>query len=416
MSGGFVAGFLRGAVLSVVVVSAVSLVAPLPPRDPGKSSQVDLSTPDGSGFNAERKDSNPVLPNTDSQVSKDATTQPELEATDADKPITGTETAAQPETESTMEMPAVTADTGDDTIALSVPEAEQETTSITPPALGLAMPAIDNPVTDIPVNRLPIINAPDVEIDDRPAVDSNGNQQSSEAPGAEDGTVVSPRVEPSGDGALMKNRMPYQNPNDKPLMSVILLDAGDDGLGQDVLMTFSFPVTFALDAAKEGVTADAKILHQAGFEVMTLAPEGLSGDPALGPVFATMPESIGLVSRSATGLQADQDLAEKLIAGLAASGHGLVTYDAGFNTTDKKAAKAGVPSGVVFRVLDGDRESAAVIKRYLDRAVLEAEQVGHVIVLGRTYPETVTSLFSWAVSAKSASVALVPVSAAMLSR
>jgi polysaccharide deacetylase 2 family uncharacterized protein YibQ len=67
-------------------------------------------------------------------------------------------------------------------------------------------------------------------------------------------------------------------------------------------------------------------------------------------------------------------------------------------------------------VLDRERESGVVIKRYLDRAALKAGQVGRVVVIGHSYPETVTALFSWAMSDRPATVALAPVSAVLLAK
>ncbi|NOX41753.1 MAG: hypothetical protein GXP05_14995, partial [Alphaproteobacteria bacterium] len=68
MSGGFGAGFVKGAFISLIGIGAVSLVMPLGQVDPAGKTQVDLSTPASSGFNAARSDTNPVLPVTDQKV------------------------------------------------------------------------------------------------------------------------------------------------------------------------------------------------------------------------------------------------------------------------------------------------------------------------------------------------------------
>jgi len=54
-----------------------------------------------------------------------------------------------------------------------------------------------------------------------------------------------------------------------------------------------------------------------------------------------------------------------------------------------------------------------VITRYLDRAAFAAGQEGQVIVVGHTYSDTVTALFSWALGSRSENVALAPVSAVL---
>ena len=60
MSGGFGAGFIKGMLVSAVAAAALSLALPLDPLDPKGKTQVDLNTPEGSGFNAERADTNPI--------------------------------------------------------------------------------------------------------------------------------------------------------------------------------------------------------------------------------------------------------------------------------------------------------------------------------------------------------------------
>jgi len=170
----------------------------------------------------------------------------------------------------------------------------------------------------------------------------------------------------------------------------------------------------------------AKALAQSGYEVLAVTPSGASEmsasenaadtTKALSKIFATIPEAVGLIDPISADMQSSPKLADEVIAALKKSGYGLLTYDIGLNPVDKKARHAGLASGVVFRVLDAERESGIVIKRYLDRAVVEAQKTGQVIVVGRTYPETVSALFSWTLSAKSATIALAPVSAALLAQ
>ena len=53
-------------------------------------------------------------------------------------------------------------------------------------------------------------------------------------------------------------------------------------------------------------------------------------------------------------------------------------------------------------------------QKVTDRAAFAAAQEGSVIVLGHTYSETVTALYSWALGSRSESVALAPLSAVLL--
>ena len=419
MSGGFGAGFVKGMLVSAVAAAALSLALPLDPLDPKQKTQVDLSTPEGSGFNAERVDTNPVLPDTDQSVAeevKETAPRPEGEPPEARAPVADTTPADQPEAGDVAGLPEVE---GGGELALMLPEAgapaaESPGTATPPAALGLPMPEIDDPVTEIPINRLPIVNAPATEVEEP-------------APPGEEARpeIAEPEAAPAADiadTALMRNRAPYSNPTGKPLMSVILIYVGEEGLDSEVLQSFAFPVSFAIDPTEEGATAEAKRLRAAGFEVLALAPESLTGPAAadagaaVSALLARLPEAVALIDRPAAALQRDAQASDAVIASLGQSGHGLLTYDLGLNATDRKARRQGLFAGTVFRVLDAERESGTVIKRYLDRAVLEAGKTGRVIVLGRSYPETVTALFSWALGPKSAAVSLAPVSAVLLAR
>ncbi|NOX73353.1 MAG: hypothetical protein GXP03_06950 [Alphaproteobacteria bacterium] len=414
MSGGFGIGFFKGTLFSLIGLSALSLAMPLTPVDPGKASQVDLTTPTGSGFNAERKDINPVLPDTDQSVVKEGVSKPVSEAT-PENPATDTTTAKQPQSQSGVELGSVEA--GDAGADVTTPKGDAPLVN-TPPVLGLPMPEIDAPVREIPVNRLPVVDPPATEVDAPPAIDG---AESSAADALDASTVA---ANTAAKGALLRNKTVFQNPSGKPLMSIILLDAGAEGLKKEDLLTFSFPVTFALDPNAAGVTADAKVYARKGFEVLAMAPTGTQAleaaendadiAAALSGIFARIPQAVGLVDQPEATLQQSPKLAAQVIASFEETGHGLLTYDIGLNSTDQKARSAGIYADTVFRVLDSEGENATKIKRYLNRAVLEAGKNGSVIVIGRTYPETVTALFSWALSAKSATISLAPVSAVLL--
>ncbi len=417
MSSGFGMGFFKGALFSLIGLSALSLVSPLTPPDPGRASQVDLTTPTGSGFNAERKDINPVLPVTDQSVAKESLQQPVAEAA-PENPVTDTASAAQPENQSAVVLPDVK--NGEDGANVATSQGDAAPVN-TPPVLGLPMPQIDAPVREIPVNRLPVIDPPATEVE----APQSGASITPDPALKVASSVISevPQVAPLIKGALIRNKVAFDNPSGKPLMSIILLDAGAKGLDNEVLLTFSFPVTFALDPGRASVTADAKTFARKGFEVLALAPRGaqalVAGEndadivAALSAIFAKLPQAVGMIDQTDAKLQKSPKLADQVIAAFEQSGHGLLTYDIGLNSTDQKAQRAGVFADTVFRVLDSNGESATVIKRYLNRAVLEAGKNGRVIVVGRTYPETVTALFSWALSAKSATITLAPISAVL---
>ncbi len=441
MSGGFGAGFLKGAVVALIGLAAVSLIAPQPQRDPGQDSQTALATPPGSGFNAERRDTSPVLPAGDQGVAvEDTAPRPAAADTESSRPDADTASADRPAPQAGV----AALGPADDGAADSAPaapaagDAGPERDAM-PPALGMPAPEVDAPVTEIPVNRLPTVTPPATSVTQPVAggdtgdsgvagtgadgaEDSGVTRLAGAAPGAETGAGTG--TEPAPATPFARFRLPFTRPEGRPLMAVILIDAGEAGLDAEVLTTFSFPVTFALDPNAPGVTARAKAFRAAGnFEIAALAPIAASGlakehDAArvratLTAAFARLPEAIALVDEPEALIQQTPGLGEQVVAVLAEQGRGLVTYDLGLNTTGRKARAAGIPAGTVFRVLDADRESGIVIKRYLDRAALEARKTGAVIVLGHTYPETVTALFSWALSAKAGAVALAPLSAVL---
>ncbi len=435
MSGGFGAGFIKGMALSVMVAGVLSLVSPLSPKDPASSSQVNLTTPAGSGFNAARDDTNPVLPNTDQRVVKESAPKPEPRQASPSAPVADTLPALRPAAiAGGIEQKKVSA--GDTSLALAVPSAVDRPVP-RPAALGVPMPKIDNPVANIPSNEMPAPDAPNVPQIATPPVMNETAPPPNTAPktstlasqsAANPAKPVAPDVSmppeimlsvPRSDpAAIRRNRVVFENPDNKPLFSIILIDVGKEGLANEVLRSFTFPVTYALDPSAAGATADAKFLSQGGFEILSLPPSKGADitSESLNQAFAKLPESVGLVDWPNAGIQASAKQSDQVVATLLKTGHGLVTYDIGQDGADQKARHGGVFSAKIYRILDAERESGVVIKRYLNRAVLEAGKTGKVIVIGHTYPETVTALFSWALSSKSASVVLAPISAALLTQ
>jgi len=423
MSSGFGAGFTRGLLVSAVAAAALSLVVPLPPVDPGAKSQVDLTTPRGSGFDAARHDTSPVLPRTDQSVAKDSAPVPEAKPASPVAPRADTSPARQPDALGEVAaLPNTPPAKGED-LALKTPKGDSAPAS-PPPALGVPMPAIDNPVSQIPAHPAKAVaNPPTTELSGPPNINQDGSTTPPATPTAMPAAM--PLVTPAqpDSGAIRQNRVAFENPKAQPLFSIVLIDAGSDGLDDEVLRTFTIPITFALDPDAPGATARAKRLRAAGFEILALAPKALvaaankpDGDiaPALNAALARLPEAVGLLDRIKPRIEGAPRREDQLIADLKKQGLGLLTYDIGKSGANLKARHAGVFAGTVYRILDSQRESGTVIKRYLDRAVLEAGKTGKVIVVGHSYPETVTALFSWAISSKSARVALAPVSASLL--
>jgi hypothetical protein len=250
----------------------------------------------------------------------------------------------------------------------------------------------------IPTERLP-------RIGDAPAAD----------PGAAAASPDSAAEAPAR--ALDRFAAPFENPSGRPLLGVILIDLGDQGIDRAALATLPFPVTFAIPAGRPDAAAAAAAHRAAGYEVVILAeglPAGATAadiEVAFGAFLAAVPEAVAVLDAPEGGFQGDRTAAGQVAMILADTGHGLILHDRGLNTAAQLAARAGVPAALVFRDLDRAGENPSTIRRYLDRAVFKAGQEGRVLVLGRTRPETVTAIFSWAMEGRAETVAFAPVSA-----
>jgi polysaccharide deacetylase 2 family uncharacterized protein YibQ len=212
---------------------------------------------------------------------------------------------------------------------------------------------------------------------------------------------------------------PFDRTETRPLISVILIDAPDDRLDIDTLTQFSFPVAFAIDPARPDAAERAAAYRAAGFEVLMMAsviPEGATAsdtEVALSVARARVPEAVALIDTPDSRVQSDRVVLEAVVGTAAGEGQGLIAFPRGLNTAEQMAERAGVPAATLFRLLDDEDQRATVITRFLGRAEFAAVQEGAVIVAGRTRPDTVTALFSWALGDRNEGVAIAPVSAVL---
>lgn len=222
---------------------------------------------------------------------------------------------------------------------------------------------------------------------------------------------------PADTGALSANAVPFLREPAADLFSVILIDVGEDGLDRDALTTFSFPVTFAIDATRPDAAEAASIYRASGYEVILIPgplPEGANArdvETNFEQFLSIVPVAVAVMDAPEGRAQTNRNQLQALTAILSATGHGLVLMDQGLNTAQQVAATAGVPHSLVFRTLDAERENASTVQRYLDRAAFKAGQEGSVVMIGHTYDETVKGLFSWALEGKGESIQLAPISA-----
>ena len=209
----------------------------------------------------------------------------------------------------------------------------------------------------------------------------------------------------------------FDNPDNKPLMSIVLID-GPDAFGGEALQDFPYPLTFAVDPSVPDAAARMARHRAAGFEVMLLAdlPKGATAqdaEVAMATWFDRMPETVGVLEGVGSGVQSARDLSDQVTAIAKGTGRGLVLQSNGLNTAQKLAARDGVPSAVVFRDFDGAGQTPVVIRRFLDQAAFRAGQEGAVIMLGRIRPDTISALLLWGLQDRASRVALAPVSAAL---
>jgi polysaccharide deacetylase 2 family uncharacterized protein YibQ len=217
----------------------------------------------------------------------------------------------------------------------------------------------------------------------------------------------------------------FDNPEDKPLMSIVLMDTGVDldaaAIGLPALSSFPYPVSFAVDANLPDATARMQRYRDEGFDVLAIVDLPTGAQPtdaevSLGVAFDKLPQVVGILEGTGAGLQGSREVSDQVTGILKASGHGLVTQSKGLNSMPNLALKEGVPAVAVFRDFDSEGQQARVIRRFLDQAAFKAGQEGGVIMLGRLRPETIEALLVWGLADRAGSVALAPVSAVLLSQ
>ncbi|CTQ50587.1 divergent polysaccharide deacetylase family protein [Jannaschia donghaensis] len=224
---------------------------------------------------------------------------------------------------------------------------------------------------------------------------------------------------PPPKGALDLQAANFENPNDLPLMSIVLIDDPAFDVDRESLTAFDFPVTFAIDPTRPDAAEVAAVYRAAGHEVVALAdifPQGATPqdiEVAASAMRRALPQAVGLLDRASGGVAGDRAALDALLPALEEAGMGLLAHPAGLNTGVTTARREGVPATTLYRVLDDDAERAPVIVRYLDRATFEAAQDGTTVVLGRATSQTVTAIYSWRLGNRAEQVAAAPLSAVL---
>jgi polysaccharide deacetylase 2 family uncharacterized protein YibQ len=228
----------------------------------------------------------------------------------------------------------------------------------------------------------------------------------------------------AADNALEFNATDFER-DERPLLGVILLDIGADGLDVDKLKKLNAPITIAILADASDASERALEYNDAGFEVIAMASDDNADalkkannaaqvQNALDVTFSNVPHAIGLMDNEQGSLQKNNRMSGEIVNSLKATGHGLVTFAKGLNAIDRVAGAAGVRSAKIERAIDAKGEGKIQMVRYLDRASLDAGRDGSVIILGTTTKETVATIAVWLLSSKGQNLAIAPASAVLL--
>ncbi len=366
--------------------------APAPPEAPAEPSPTIEAAPEA-GTNG----SAPVAPKTDAL--------PEAGAAPDSPPAVGAEAVPTPDV--APEDAAPEAEPEPQPEALPEPEtaepesAEPETSEPTEPERAGTLEAaggLGNLAPDVKVNRLPSI----------------GGQTEAAVPGAE----LAPGGAPAG-SAITRFAATFENPENRPVMAILLIDEGGARSSVSDMEAFPFPVSYVVDAARPDASEAMADYRAAGREVvaMTPLPDGAAPkdvEVSFETYLARMPEVVAVMDTRDAGFQSGRQVAAQVAEILAANGMGMITYSKGLNAATQIAGREGVPAKLVFREFDNDGQDGAAIQRFLDQAAFKAGQQTGVILVGHNRPETVAALLEWGLGNRAATVALAPVSAALL--
>ncbi|MEL6433174.1 MAG: divergent polysaccharide deacetylase family protein [Pseudomonadota bacterium] len=211
----------------------------------------------------------------------------------------------------------------------------------------------------------------------------------------------------------------FENPDGKPLLSIVLIDEQNSTVDPALLADFPYPVSVAVSAARSDAADRAGAYRQVGTEILAMADFPQNAGPEDAEVtmeiyLDAVPGAVAVMEGLGTGLQQSRKAGEQLAPILLESGHGLVLFGSGLNTLQKIIAREGVPSGVVFRDIDGQKQSEGMMRRTLDQAVFKAgQQEEGVVIVGRMRPDTINALVVWGLEGRAERVALAPVSAVL---
>ena len=343
-----------------------------------------------------------------------ATPEPAPETPEETAPTVVAEAPEEPAPQVVLEPSAPSVPTVEpETPTAPEPEVAEETPGETAPSVVAEEPESDGSEQQIAQAR-PAVR-PSIG---RPASSIINREQSSdeEAP-----IVEAPAAAPDGP-PISAYSARFENPDEKPLMSIVLIDGATDlanaDTGLTALQSFPYPLSFAVDATAPDAQERMTAYRNAGFEVLALMnlPVGATPQDAavnLDAALDAVPQAVALIEGPGSGLQTSSEVTDQLISSLKQSGHGIVLQAKGLNSAQRDAEREGVPAQIVFRDFDSAGQDARTIRRFLDQAAFRAGQEGGVIMMGRLRADTISALLIWGNQDRARRVALSPVSAVL---
>ncbi|WP_162617575.1 divergent polysaccharide deacetylase family protein [Yoonia maritima] len=292
------------------------------------------------------------------------------------------------------------------------PSAEAE---LTPPVQA---PVIVEPEPDAES----VVDAPE----EATGVTTPVNRVKVNRPGAEPAETPEPEIEISveeGEAtvlpALERYATAFENPNGLPLISILLVDDGSNGVMAAEVAALPLPVTVVLHALDPNAAENMRAYRAAGVEtaMQTSLPEGAvptDVEVAFEAAFGILPETAILFADGTGVLQNNRAVTEQVMRVLAADGRGLVTVQRGLGSAQRAAEQAGIPTATVLRDIDNGVDDPSIIERSLDQSALRARQTGNAVLLGHAQTNTISALTNWALSVDQDQMLLAPVSAVLL--
>lgn len=394
--------------------ASIDVAADDPPADDADTSPVMADTTAQDEDPAQTAET-PVTETSQDSASDPAvtTTTDDAETKTADAPLVSTTNPASTATPLVVQRPAAT----EEAEVTTAQDADAEVEETIP------QDASDGPAETPTTTNAEVDNAEVAEEPTTPASQIRINRPGTEEtePAGEESIVVSDTEEDAALPALEAFAAAFENPDDLPLLAVILVDDGTNDAAVGAVAALGFAPTVALNVL-QGDAGDKMVGYRnAGVEValQTGLPAGSQPadvEVAFEAAFDILPEAAMLFSDGSGVLQNDRAVTAQAMEVLAAQGRGFVGVQRGLGNATREAEALGVPAVAVGREIDGAGKDQRAIIRDLDQAAFRARQSGGAVILAPATAEVLAALQVWAADLDQDQLLLAPVSAVLLAQ